>query len=48
MRSWSVGVVGQNAKFAGGKALTVTFTFAYGPFECAFGFFEQTVMLRGR
>ena len=45
--SWSAGVFPQNGKFAGGKALTVAFAFACGPFECAEGFVEQTVQLRG-
>jgi hypothetical protein len=31
----------------GGKAMTVTFAFSCGPFECAEDFVEQTVRLRG-
>ena len=46
-RTWSAEVVGQNGKFAGGKALTVTFAFACGAFECATGFAEQRVQLKG-
>jgi len=45
--SWSADVFPQNGKFAGGKTTTVTFAFACGPFECASGFVEQTVRLRG-
>ena len=46
-RSWSAEVVGQNGKFGGGKALTVTFAIACGAFECAQGFAEQSVQLKG-
>lgn len=45
--SWSADVFPQNGKFAGGKTMTVTFAFSCGPFECAVGFVEQTVQLRG-
>jgi hypothetical protein len=45
--SWSVEVFPQNGKFAGGKTITVTFAVGCGPFECATGFVEQTVLLRG-
>jgi hypothetical protein len=44
---WSADVVPQNGKFAGGKSLTTTFSFACGPFQCTSGFLEQTVQLRG-
>ena len=44
---WTADVAPENGKFAGGKTLTVTFTFACGPFECADGFMEQTVKLNG-
>jgi len=44
---WSADVVPQSGKFAGGKAMTVTFAFTCGPFECAFGFAEHKVQLRG-
>ena len=47
-RSWSAVVFPQNGKFAGGKAITLTFAFACGSFQCADGFVEQTVLLRGR
>jgi len=45
--SWSADVFPQNGKFAGGKTLTLNFAFACGPFECASGFVEQKVQLRG-
>ena len=45
--TWSADVFPQNGKFAGGKTMTVTFAFSCGPFECAVGFVEQTVVLRG-
>jgi hypothetical protein len=44
---WTAEVTPVNGKFTGGKSATVTFTFACGPFECAEGFFEHTVRLRG-
>lgn len=47
-QTWSADVIGQNGKFAGGKTMTVTVAFACGAFECAVGFAEQTVALRGR
>jgi hypothetical protein len=45
--SWSATVFPENGKFAGGKAMTVTFAFSCGAFECAEDFTEQTVILRG-
>jgi hypothetical protein len=48
LHSWSADVFPEFGKFAGGKTITVTFTFTCGPFECADGFVEQTVLLRGR
>jgi hypothetical protein len=45
--SWSATVFPENGKFAGGKAMTVTFAFSCGAFECASDFTEQTVQLRG-
>jgi hypothetical protein len=47
-RNWVADVFPQNGKFAGGKTMTVTFAIACGAFECAQGFVEQTVLLRGR
>ena len=44
---WSATVVPQNGKFAGGKAMTVTFAFSCNDFECADDYVEQTVILRG-
>jgi hypothetical protein len=46
-RSWSADVVPENGRFAGGKAMTVTFAFSCGAFQCAEDFDEQTVQLRG-
>ena len=46
-RPWSAAVIPQSGKFAGGKSMTMTFAFACGPFQCADGFVEQTVQLRG-
>ena len=46
-RHWSVDVFADSGKFAGGKALTVSFSFACGLFECADGYNEQTVLLSG-
>jgi len=46
-RTWSATVFPDNGKFAGGKTMTVTFAFSCGVFECAEGFVEQTVKLRG-
>jgi hypothetical protein len=45
--TWTADVFPDNGRFVGGKAMTVTFAFACGPFECADGFVEQTVRLRG-
>jgi hypothetical protein len=46
--TWSAEVFPDNGKFAGGKTLTLAFAFACGAFECAEGFVEQTVQLRGK
>jgi Neocarzinostatin family/Sushi repeat (SCR repeat) len=46
-RSWSADVFPQGGKFAGGKAMTVTFAVSCGPLQCAFDFEERTVQLRG-
>lgn len=45
---WSADVFPDNGKFAGGKAITVAFSFACGAFECTDGFAQQTVRLSGR
>ena len=45
--TWSTDVFPQGGKFAGGKTLTMAFTFACGAFECADGFAEQKVQLQG-
>jgi Family of unknown function (DUF6299) len=47
LHRWSADVFPQSGKFGGGKAMTVTFAFSCGPFQCADGFVEQTVQLRG-
>jgi uncharacterized protein DUF6299 len=44
---WAADVIPENGKFAGGKSLTVTFAFTCGQLNCASGFVERTVMLRG-
>ena len=46
--TWAADVYPQNGKFAGGKSLTVSFSYACGPFDCAFGYVEQVVQLRGK
>ena len=46
-RSWSADVFPENGRFAGGNAMTLTFAFSCGPFQCAEDFDEQTVRLRG-
>ena len=45
--TWAADVFPQNGKFAGGKAMTVTFAISCGTFECATGYVEQTIQLRG-
>jgi hypothetical protein len=45
--TWAADVFPQSGKFAGGKTMTVTFSFSCGPFECTDGFVEQTIQLRG-
>ena len=45
--TWAADVFPQNGKFAGGKTITLNFATSCGPFECAFGFAEQKVQLRG-
>lgn len=47
-RPWTLEVIPSNGKFAGGKALTITFAFACGVFECGTDFEERVVQLRGR
>ena len=45
--TWSAQIFPENGKFAGGKTLTVSFATSCGPLECAFGYAEQKVQLRG-
>jgi hypothetical protein len=47
VHTWVADAIPFNGKFAGGKAMTVTFALACGPFECAEGFVQQTVQLKG-
>jgi hypothetical protein len=44
---WSAEIFGSNGIFKGGKALTVSFAFACGPFLCGEDFDEVVVQLRG-
>jgi hypothetical protein len=44
---WSAQAQPNSGKFAGGKSLTVTFQYACGPFDCAYGYTEQVVRLNG-
>ena len=46
--SWSAEIFPQNGLFKGGKTLTLNFATSCGAFECAFGYAEQTVQLRGK
>lgn len=46
-RTWSAQIYPTNGKFAGGKTATVTIAYACGPFDCAYGYVEQKVTLRG-
>ncbi len=45
---WSADVYPENGKFAGGRAMSVAFAYTCGIFECAEGYAEQSVMLRGK
>lgn len=45
--AWAADVFPQNGKFAGGKSMTVTLAYTCGFFNCAYGYVEQTVVLRG-
>ena len=46
---FTMGITGENGKFAGGKAASIVFTFACGAFDCADGYVEQKVQLsKGR
>jgi len=46
-QQWSADVFPESGTFAGGKSLTVAFSFACGVLECADGYTEQTVHLSG-
>lgn len=45
--SWTGNAIPQSGKFAGGKAMTITFAFTCDPFQCADGFVERKIQLRG-
>lgn len=47
VHTWTATVYPENGKFAGGKAMTLTFAVACGAVECGTDYVEQTVMLRG-
>jgi hypothetical protein len=47
-RPWSVEVVPDGGKFAGGKAASVTNALACGSFDCGGDFEEHTIVLRGQ
>jgi hypothetical protein len=44
---WSATVVPDSGKFVGGKAMTLTFAFSCGEFDCIPDSVERTVILRG-
>lgn len=45
--AWTAQVFPTSGKFAGGKSAAVAFSFACGTFQCASGFTEQVVKLKG-
>jgi hypothetical protein len=45
--AWTVDLNPENGRFAGGKTMTVAFSFSCGEVLCTDGFFEQTIQLRG-
>ncbi len=44
---WTAEVVPQSGKFVGGKTASFTYSYACGALQCASGYVEQRVMLRG-
>jgi Family of unknown function (DUF6299) len=44
---WSATIVPESGKFVGGKAMTLTFAFSCGEFDCVPDSVERTVILRG-
>ena len=46
-RAWSADVFPESGSFSGGKAMTLTFAYSCGPFQCGDDFEVQTVQLRG-
>src|SRR5512138_3896045 len=47
IHQWAAQVFPTNGKFAGGKTATITVGYACGALDCAFGYVEQKVQLRG-
>ena len=45
---WSAEIFPQNGVFKGGKTLSLNFAFSCGVFECATGYVEQVIQLRGK
>ena len=45
--SWSANIILYSGKFAGGKAITLTSTYACGPLNCSTGSFQYKVQLHG-
>jgi hypothetical protein len=46
-RPWTLDVFGDNGKFSGGKAMSVTFALACGAFDCGVDFEERTIQVKG-
>jgi hypothetical protein len=46
-RPWTLDVLGDNGKFAGGKAASVTFAVACGAFQCGIDFEETVIQAMG-
>ncbi|MGH7444791.1 MAG: DUF6299 family protein [Longimicrobiales bacterium] len=46
--TWAADVFPQSGKFGGGRAMTVTVAFTCGALNCADGYVERTVKLRGK
>lgn len=46
-RPWSLDIFGDNGKFAGGKAASITFAMACGAIDCGIDFEERIIQLKG-
>jgi hypothetical protein len=46
-RPWTLEVVGDNGKFSGGKALSLTMAFACGASDCGIDFEERVIRIKG-